>query len=285
MNLFSQVFIKNLLKEQGIKPQKRFGQNFLVSEDILKKIIKAADLKPDDSVLEIGPGIGILTRELAQKAKKVIAIEKDQKMAEMLVGLLDGWNVRNVEIINEDILKIKNGLMAEWLNGYKVVANLPYYIASPVIRKFLETDNPPDSMVLMVQKEVAQRICAKPPKMNLLAVSVQFYAEPEIISFVPKDSFWPEPKVDGAIIKITPFAWAHSHFASQRRASAFRMRFFKIVKAGFSQPRKQLVNNLVKKLGKNKEEISSWLLENNIQPTQRAETLNIENWIKLTKTY
>ncbi|PIR72642.1 MAG: hypothetical protein COU42_00480 [Candidatus Nealsonbacteria bacterium CG10_big_fil_rev_8_21_14_0_10_36_24] len=154
-----------------------------------------------------------------------------------------------------------------------MVSNLPFYITAPIIRKFLEAKNSPKEMVLLVQKEVAQRICARPPDMNLLAISVQFYAKPEIISYVSKKSFWPIPKVDSAIIKIVP----------QKKYNVNKDLFFKIVKAGFSQPRKQLANNLSKMLKLNKQEISSLLLKNNIKPTLRAEALTIKDWILLTK--
>jgi len=142
----------------------------------------------------------------------------------------------------------------------------------------LESDNPPGEMVLVVQKEVAQRIAAQPPDMNLLAVSVQFYAKPEIEGYVSKKSFWPQPKVDSAIIKIVP----------RKSACSIRVNpllFFKIVKAGFSQPRKQLINNLSKELGMDKTKVNKWLLKNDIQPTQRAETLTLQDWIKLTKSF
>jgi 16S rRNA (adenine1518-N6/adenine1519-N6)-dimethyltransferase len=302
MELTSAKVIKNLLEKYGTRPFKGWGQNFLIDKSVLKKIIDSASLKKSDIVLEIGPGIGTLTQELAKKTKKVIAIEKDKKMCEILKDLLEclprtepkvlvrGWNVRNVKIIKGDILKLDPKPYT--LKPYKVVANLPYYIVSPVIRKFLEnTGVQPLQMILMVQKEVAQRICDKPPNMSILAVSVQFYAEPKILFYVSKNSFWPRPKVDGAVIKITPFdwskkfAWAHSHFASRRRASAFRMLFFRIVKAGFSQPRKQLVNNLSKMLKLDKEKVKDWLLKNGIQPGQRAETLSVEDWVRLTKDY
>jgi 16S rRNA (adenine1518-N6/adenine1519-N6)-dimethyltransferase len=224
--------------------------------------------------LEIGPGIGTLTQELAQKAKKVVAIEKDRKMMQILKETLGDLN--DTEIINADALKIT----AESLfrkNNYKVVANLPYNIASAVIRKFLESKNPPKDMVLVIQKEVAQRICAKTPDMNLLAVSVQFYARPKIISYISKRSFWPRPKVDSAIIKITP--------ERENEKCISRDLFFKIAKAGFSQPRKQILNNLSNGLKVDKRKITDWLSKNNIRPAQRAETLEVEDWIKLAKSF
>jgi 16S rRNA (adenine1518-N6/adenine1519-N6)-dimethyltransferase len=275
MELTSPKFIKNLLEKYGARPFKGWGQNFLIDKSVLRKIIESADLKPNDIVLEIGPGIGILTHELAKKVKKVIAVEKDPKMEEILRELLECWNVRNVKIIKRDILKLD--LKPYTLNPYKIVANLPYYIVSPVIRKFLElTEVRPLEMILMVQKEVAQRICAKPPDMNLLAVSVQFYAKPEILFYVSKNSFWPQPKVNGAVIKIVP---------QKLQRTVLCKLFFKIVKAGFRQPRKQLANNLSKMLKLDKEKVKNWLLKNGIQPNQRAETLTIEDWLKLTKNW
>ncbi len=281
MDLTSKRDIKKLLKERHAQPSKRLGQNFLTNKAVIKKIIKAARLKIKDIVLEIGPGIGTLTQDLSKEAKKLIAVEKDLKMYDILKELLKCWNVKNVEILKEDILKFNPLTYKLKAKGYKVVANLPFYLTAPAIRKFLETKLPPELMILVVQKEVAQRICARPPKMNILAVSVQFYAKPKIISYVSKKSFWPLPKVDSAIIKIQNIISA-SH---QRRKSAFNQRLFRIVKAGFSQPRKQLANNLSKKLELNKEGVKSWLLKNNIQPTQRAETLFIKDWINLTKSY
>jgi 16S rRNA (adenine1518-N6/adenine1519-N6)-dimethyltransferase len=275
MELTSPKFIKNLLKKYGVRPFKGWGQNFLIDKSVLRRIIESADLKKSDIVLEIGPGIGTLTFELAKKVKKVIAVEKDPKMEEILRELLECWNVRNVKIIKGDILKLD--LKPYTLNPYKIVANLPYYIVSPVIRKFLElTEVRPLEMILMVQKEVAQRICAKPPDMNLLAVSVQFYAKPEILFYVSKNSFWPQPKVNGAVIKIVP---------QKLQRTVLCKLFFKIVKAGFSQPRKQLANNLSKMLKLDKEKVKNWLLKNGIQPNQRAETLSIEDWVKLTKNW
>jgi len=279
------------------------GQNFLIDMEAIKKVIESAQLSKNDIVLEIGPGIGNLTMELAKKAEKVIAIEKDSKMCEILKDLLEGRNVKNVEIVNEDILKLDTKYKIQ-NTRYKVVGNLPFYLAAPVIRQFLEVVDvkhrasacggegkdedkvliAPKQMVLVVQKEVAQRICAKPPEMSILAVSVQFYAKPEIETFVPKKSFWPQPKVDGAIIKIIPKK------LSTRPGSVDL--FFKIVKAGFSQPRKQLINNLSKEFlpagrqgNLNREKVKDWLSKNNVQPNQRAETLTVENWISLTKSF
>jgi len=267
--------VKILLKKYGIRPLKSLGQNFLVDERAFDQIMRAAGLSSNEVVLEIGPGIGNLTLRLGENAQKVIAIEKDKKMCEILKKVLENQNVKNIKVINQDALKLDFSQYTQ--KPYKLVANLPYYITSPVIRKFLELKKPPESMILMVQKEVAQRICAKPPKISLLAVSVQFYAKPKIISYISKKSFWPRPKVDSAIIKIIPLKVSWSQKYTEK--------FFKIVKAGFSHPRKQLINNLSKGLNLEKQRIEKWLLKNEIQPSQRAETLSIKHWQKLTKTY
>jgi 16S rRNA (adenine1518-N6/adenine1519-N6)-dimethyltransferase len=272
MDLISTKNIKELLAKYNAKPSKGLGQNFLIDKNIFQKIIDAGNLKPDDIVLEVGPGIGNLTLKLAEKVKKVIAVEKDKLMIEILKETVASH--KNIEVVNADILK------HSLPKNYKVVANIPYYLTSPLIRKLLEDKNPPLEIVLMIQKEVAQRICAKPPKMNLLASSVQFYARAEIISYVSKNCFWPSPKVDSAIIKIVP----------ENKFDVAPDLFFKVVKAGFSQPRKQLVNNLtiLKNLNGvklDKYSVAAWLLKNNLQPNARAQTLTINDWINLAKNF
>ncbi len=274
MNLTSVKTLKNIFKQYQLRPLKRLGQNFLIDKGAIKKVIKATGLSSEDIVLEIGPGLGVLTQELAKKAKRVIAVEKDPRMVEILKERLKDF--KNIEVINSDILKWEPKYKI--LNTkYKIVGNLPFYLTAPVIRQFLEgVEIKPQYMVLVVQKEVGQRICARPPKMSVLSVSVQIYAQPEIISYLPRKSFWPQPKVDSTIIKITP---------KKLRVGIDKEKFFKIVKAGFSQPRKQLINNLSKGLKAKKEKVENWLLKNNIQPIQRAETLSINDWLKLTKSF
>jgi len=261
------------LKKHNIKPNKRLGQNFLVSPAILEKIIKTSQLKSSDIILEIGSGTGILTMALAKKVKKVMAVEKDRRLADILKKELDNNKIKNVEVINQDILNAKYKILN---TEYKLIANLPYYITAPVIRMFLE-NNSPKLMVLMVQKEVGQRICANPPRMSKIAVFTQFYGKPEIVSNVSKECFYPQPKVDSVILKITPF--------NNLDKNIDKTLFSKIVRAGFSQPRKQLINNLSKSLDTKKPEIEDWLKKNNIQSKQRAETLNVKNWINLTNTF
>ena len=280
MDLSSANNVKNILEKFNAKPKKGLGQNFLIDKNILQKIIDAADIKEGDTILEVGPGVGTLTQELAKKAKRVIAVEKDEAMIEILKENLK--DLDNVEIIQGDILKID--YLKFKIENYKVVANIPYYLTSPLIRKFLEVENKPEEIILMIQKEVAQRICATPPDMNLLAVSVQFYANPKIVFNVSKNSFWPIPKVDSAVIKITPHTSPDLSFPQKREFREFCNLFFKIVKAGFSQPRKQIGGNLLKMLKIEKKKIDELLIKNNLYSTQRAETLTIQDWKNLTET-
>jgi len=277
MDLTSKQNVELLLKKHGLRPQKRLGQNFLIDRDLPQKLVAAAQIDAQDTVLEIGPGIGAITQALAQKAKSVIAIEKDRNMVEILKETLKEF--KNVEIICDDVRR--SDLPLNFGGGptsqkYKVVGNLPFYLTAPVIRKFLElSEAGPQSMTLVVQKEVAQRICAKPPKMSILANAVQFYAEAEIVSYLSKKSFYPEPKVDAALIKIIP----------RPAPMGDSKMFFEVVKAGFSHPRKQLINNLSKGLKVDREVVESWLLKNNTNPQQRAETLNVKDWVNLAGSF
>lgn len=263
--------IKKLLAEHGASPRKGLGQNFLFESAAIRNIVAAGNIRHGDTVLEIGPGIGNLTVNLAVPAKRVVAVEKDPVMVEILKTSLAG--IGNVTIINEDILRFDETALPA---SYKIVANLPFYLTAPAIRKFLESESPPEMMALVIQKEVAQRICAAPPAMSLLAVSVQFYADPAIIGYISKKSFWPAPNVDCAIIKITP--------RRIPKDKNFAAEFFKVAKAGFSHPRKQLANNFAAtfKLGRAKTE--QWLESAAIQPARRAETLTVEEWESLARS-
>jgi len=262
------IQIKKILEEHDLQINKRLGQNFLIDNNILNKIIDVANLSNQDTVLEIGSGLGTLTKELAQKAKKVITIEKDAKLIIILREALKDYN--NIELIEADILRsdLCKGRTSK-LKDYKVVSNLPYYITSPVIRMFLESNNPPQEMVLMVQKEVAQRICARPPKMNLLAIATQFYAQPKIMFSVSKNSFWPRPKIDSAIIKISDI---------KKIKKEESKKFFQLVKAGFSSPRKQLANNLEKVLSIPRDQTKRALTKCGLPHQARAQVLTVENW-------
>ena len=260
----------SILKKHGLKPKKNLGQNFLIDNNAILSVLKAGELKKNDTILEIGPGLGFLTETLANETKQVIAVEKDHEFTKILKKQFKKHE--NIKIVQGDILKTQISKNEKenfsiGLKNYKIIANLPYYITSPVIRKFLEEKNPPKLMVLMVQKEVAQRICAKPPKMSLLSIAVQLKSLPKIIKIVKKESFSPVPKVDSAIIKIIPIQGVKKDFDQEH--------FFKIVRAGFSSPRKQIKNNLKKVFG---DKIEKILLKLDIDSKRRAETLTIGEW-------
>jgi len=254
-----------------IRPNKRLGQNFLVDNDAIQKLIDAAELTKDDIVVEVGAGTGALTTELAKRAKKVIAVEKDRVLIPVLKE--NTAILKNLEILQGDILTLPISDMQYAI--YKVVGNIPYYLTAPLIRKFLESENPPSRMVMMVQKEMAERICAEPPDMSILAVSVQVYARPEIVACVPRSSFWPQPHVDSAIVRIMDY---------ESRIKNTEI-FFKIVKAGFSSPRKQLINNLPHALDVERTEAEEWLLKCGIAPQRRAETLSVDEWKRVATTF
>ncbi len=294
MDLTDIQTIKSLLGQYGLRPRKYLGQHFLVDREVLRKIVGAAEISKTDTVLEIGPGLGALTLELAKRAKKIIAVEKDKELAGILQYILKQEKIKNVEIVVGDILEIKNFKFQA--SSFKIAANLPYYLTARIIRKFMETDNPPSEMVLMVQKEVAERVCASPPRMSLLAVSVQFYAKPEIIAFVSKKSFWPEPEVDSAIIKIIyhdkqiDTIWdsdGRVRISRDRRPSErYSDAFFKIVRAGFSSPRKKLAGNLAKDLPKlTRQKAEDLLRKTGLRPDCRSQDLSVDNWRGLVSLF
>ncbi len=275
IDLTNKENLKKVLDSYFVNPKKSLGQNFVIDKSVVKKICDSADLSKKDEVVEVGPGIGTLTLPLAKKAKRVTAVEKDRRLVSVLRDLIK--NKENIKIIHEDILSFPVPF-----RDYKVVANLPYYITSPVIRKFLEERCPPSSLVLTVQREVAERIIAKPPNMSVLSVSVQFYARPEIVSHVSRNSFWPSPSVESSIIKITP--------KEEIFDEEFKKDFFRIVKKGFSHPRKQILTNfqfdIKGKKGLNlikKEELYSLIKESGVDPKSRAEKLSIKEWKLLVK--
>ena len=275
MNLLEQT--KELCRLYDIKPARSKGQNFLIKEEIYDDIVAAADLQPDDVVLEVGPGLGFLTAKLAKKAGRVIAVELDDKLAEVLRTGLMAQGTLNVEVVNEDVLKIIDKFSLPPFNGgFKIVANLPYNITSIFLRKFLsETENKPKLTVLMLQKEVAERIIAKPGKLSLLGVSVQCYAKPEIIQIVPKENFWPEPKVGSAIVKITPLNSPLSGRTDSEKD------FFQLVKFGFSAKRKMLKNNLAAGFKISQDEAESKITHAGFNSKIRAQELSVADWLKL----
>jgi 16S rRNA (adenine1518-N6/adenine1519-N6)-dimethyltransferase len=267
---------KRLLASHDLHAKKGLGQNFLIDGNILKKIAAAAELTPTDTVIEVGPGLGVLTETLAAQAGKVIAIELDNNLAEILKK---HFSVSaGVTVINEDILKINPADILGEQTEYKVVANLPYYITSAVIRHFLEAPVKPDTMVLMVQKEVAKQITAQPGEMSLLSVSVQLYGKPTLVDTVGAGCFYPAPKVDSAILKIAVY--------TEPKIPADDITgFFDIVRAGFSANRKQLPNSLSNGLKVPKTDVIPLLEQAGIDPKRRAETLTIDEWGGLYKVF
>jgi 16S rRNA (adenine1518-N6/adenine1519-N6)-dimethyltransferase len=265
--------IPALLRRFDLKPQKSLGQNFLMDEAALAKVTAAAELAPHDTVLEIGPGLGSLTRHLAEAAARVVAVELDQNLLPPLQYILSDY--ANVEVIHGDILTLQLSTF-NLPPAYKVVANIPYYITSAVIRHLLEAEAQPERLVLTVQKEVAQRMCAAPGEMSLLAVSVQFYSALRIVARLSAGAFYPRPEVDSAVVRLDVRAQPAVDVPD---ADAF----FRVVRAGFSQKRKQLRNALSAGLGLSGEAIEAVLRQADIDPKRRAETLTLEEWGKLAR--
>lgn len=263
--------LRNFLYAHHIRPNKAFGQNFLVDRDVLLRIVEAAEIQADDQVLELGAGTGVLTRELAKRARRVVAVELEREMLTLLAKTVHTYT--NVETMERNLLYIDPKEIFG-LEPYKLVANLPYYIASPTFRHFLESTNPPSLFVVMVQYEVAQRIVAAPGDLSLLGISVQFYGEPKIIAHVPARAFYPAPKVDSAILRID--LKDEVPLTPKQRDSFFRM-----VQAGFSERRKQLHNSLAHGLHRKNADVQPWLQAAHIDPSRRAETLSIEEWLRL----
>jgi 16S rRNA (adenine1518-N6/adenine1519-N6)-dimethyltransferase len=266
---------KSQLHRLGVRAKKGLGQHFLVDRSVLDKIISAAQLASTDTVIEVGPGLGILTEELLKRAGKVIAIEVDSKLAASLKKRVS--NSSNLTVLNANILELNLTELAS-KHGYKVVANLPYYIAAPILRHFLEASPKPSLMVVMVQKEVGQSIVAQPGDMSILGISVQLYGKPAIVDYVPAQSFYPEPKVDSAIVRIEVYPRPAVQVVDIAG-------FFEIVKAGFSAPRKQIRNSLALGLQLDSTEIVELLKQAGIAPQRRPETLSLEEWASLRRAF
>lgn len=270
--------IKQALREEDLKVLKSLGQNFLIDEKALGDIVAAAELSPDDVAIEVGPGMGVLTFALAEKCKRVIAIEKDKKMSRYLRSevLKKMGDKANIEIVTDDILKtnMPKFLKERGITKYKLVANIPYYITSPIIKLFLETELPPVAMVMMVQKEVAERICAKKGDLSILALSVQLYGEPALVRIVSSASFYPAPKVDSAILRI-------GKIGRKFEAEEYK-KMFRLIKIGFASKRKRLVNNLAAGLKLDKEAVEKVLAGLEIDKNARAEDLGVADWARLS---
>jgi len=249
-------------------PDKSLGQHWLHDRDVLTHIADCADVQPADTVLEIGPGLGTLTAELLRRAEKVVAVEFDAALARKLPGQFPG---KNLEVVNDDILQFD---LSQLPAGYKVVANVPYYITSKIVQKLMTTDNKPSAVVLLVQKEVAERIAAKPGDMSILAVSAQVFAEASLGDVVPAELFTPPPKVDSQVVILRTHDQPLVVPADEKA-------FFRMVKAGFSAKRKKLRSSLSGGLGISKQEAEELLQKANISPDARAEDLAIADWLRL----
>jgi 16S rRNA (adenine1518-N6/adenine1519-N6)-dimethyltransferase len=263
----------SLLKRYALRAHKGLGQNFLQDPLALERIAAAAEIQPTDTVLEIGPGLGSLTRYLAVAAKEVVAVELDADLLPPLKQILAPY--QNVHLVHGDILKLSpEDLITR--SDYLVVANIPYYITSAVIRHLLEAEAKPRRIVLTVQKEVAERICAQPGDMSLLALSVQVYGKPHIAERIPAEAFFPAPKVDSAVLVV-------DIYTSPLIREELLDSFFKLIKAGFSQKRKTLRNSLSSGLHISPAQAAELLTQAGIDPQRRAETLSIEEWETLTE--
>jgi 16S rRNA (adenine1518-N6/adenine1519-N6)-dimethyltransferase len=288
-----------LLRAYGLRPKKGLGQNFLIDPTALKRVVAAAEIDPRDVVLEIGPGLGSLTRGLCRAAGRVVAVELDASLFPPLERVLATFD--NVTLVQGDILKLDPAMLMGG-DPYKVVANIPYYITSAVIRHLLEVkagqgiasipgnvvlagsatlpsndvlpgsiSSRPERIVLTVQKEVAQRICALPGDMNLLALSVQVFGTPRLVASIPAGAFYPAPDVDSSVVRI-------DIAPNPLIAGDLLDRFFELARAGFGQKRKKLRNALSAGLKLSPEQVSTWLESAGIDPGRRAETLGLEEW-------
>jgi 16S rRNA (adenine1518-N6/adenine1519-N6)-dimethyltransferase len=271
----SELKIQDVLRAHGLSAKKSLGQNFLVDDSALEKITAAAGISRTDAVLEIGPGLGSLTRHLAEAAGSVTAVELDERFLPVLAEMLAPWS--NVRIVQGDILKLDPAELMGGV-GYLVVANIPYYITSAVIRHLLESRYPPQRLVLTVQREVAERICAKPGDMSLLALSVQVYGEPRIAARIPAGAFFPPPKVDSAVVCVDLRAVPQIPPGDLER-------FFALAKAGFSQKRKMLRNSLAGGLKMESLDVLRRMEVAGIEGTRRAETLSLAEWGHLVKAF
>lgn len=268
-----------VMRRFGIRPRKSLGQHFLVDRSYLAAIMEAAEVMPDDLVLEIGPGLGVLTEALAARVGRVVAVELDPEMRRVLADVLAPCT--NVDLVAADILDVAPGDLLEGLDPteagrpYKVVANLPYNITSAVLRHLLEARHPPVRAVVMVQREVAERILAEPGDMSILAVAVQFYATASSVTDVPAQAFYPRPKVQSRVLRLDVRPEPAVPVADPAA-------FFRTVRAGFGQKRKQLKNSLAAGLDIGTAEAVVALEAAGIDPTRRAQTLDLTEWARLT---
>ncbi|MFC1944274.1 16S rRNA (adenine(1518)-N(6)/adenine(1519)-N(6))-dimethyltransferase RsmA [Chloroflexota bacterium] len=262
---------RGLLRRFDLRPRKGLGQHFLVDGEVLEDIVSAAGLAPGDVIVEVGPGLGILTAELVKLAGRVVAVEYDARLASALEDVFA--DSPNLQVRNMSALEFDPAGLPP---GYKVVANLPYYVASPIIRHFLETSHKPGRMVVMVQKEVGDSMVAAPGRMSLLGVSVQYYGRPTLVRYVSRKGFYPPPEVDSALVSIDVYPAPQVDVPDVGR-------FFSVVRAGFSARRKQLHNALARGFGISTYEIAELLEKTGIDHRRRAQTLSIEEWAAVSR--
>ena len=279
---FPPLRISALLRKYNLRPRKGLAQHFLVDDSWLIKVVAAGEILKKDMVLEVGSGLGHLTRYLAQSAGYVVSVEIDKKLIPPLQEVLSIFD--NVKIIEGDILTIRADDLLNYFpksdlfSSFSIVANIPYHITSLLIRRVLEDFESVKVIVFTIQYEVAMRIIAQPPDMSLLALSVQVYGEPEFISRIPAGAFYPSPKVDSAILRIRPYSHPLIHPSHLNT-------FFRLANSGFNQKRKTLRNSLSAGLGIPKTQIEQLLLDQGIDPNRRAQTLDIEEWKDLTLSF
>ncbi|MGH2533756.1 MAG: 16S rRNA (adenine(1518)-N(6)/adenine(1519)-N(6))-dimethyltransferase RsmA [Thermomicrobiales bacterium] len=264
-----------LLARLDVRPSKGRGQNFLFERGVVSRIASIASVGAEDVVVEVGPGLGILTEELLRRAGTVIAIELDGRLAGHLRETFG--HLRAFQLIEGDALRLGVAEIVPLGRDYHVVANLPYSIAAAVIRHFLEQEQPPTRITVMVQQEVAERIVATPPEMSILSVAAQFYASARIAFLVPPSVFIPPPKVHSAVVILDTLS-------TPRLPLSDHAAFFRLVNAGFRHKRKQMVNSIAFEIDQPKEDVSAWLASTEVDPTRRAQTLSVDEWVSLAKS-
>jgi len=267
--------VKQLLREFGLQPRKNLGQNFLIDEEYLREIVDAASVSKADEVLEIGAGIGSLTRYLAQRAGRVTAVEIDRNLFPLLKRVLEGQ--AHVKLVQGDIMELDPDYLV-LSEGYKVIANIPYYLTSNLIRRLLESNLRPAMLALTIQKEVAERVCAKSGGMSLLSLSVQLYGQPRIAMNIPANAFYPMPNVDSALLLV-------DLYDEVRIPAETRRAFFVLAKSAFSQKRKMLHNSLAGAPEIGIEEAAVLLAEAGIDGKRRPQTLTLDEWAALSSLY
>lgn len=274
---FPRIDVEKLLKKYDIRPAKGLGQNFIIDQRALMDIVHAAGVSKSDVVLEVGAGLGNLTRYLCEFSNHVVAVEIDGRLIPIIHEVLS--DCHNVDIVEGDILSlVPNELIGGVINNYLVVANIPYYITSAIIRHLLAGAKRPIRMILTVQEEVADRICAGPGDMSLLALSVQLYGSPTIVTLIPADAFLPQPKVDSAVVRI-------DLYDQPAIEDDLIEDLFRLAKAGFSQKRKTLRNALSAGLHMSKSDVVDLLVNVGVDPKRRAETLSLEEWGRITRSF